>query len=731
VLIRPVIIMAEIRRTTGIRNWVQRQWRRLRPQPKPDRTKRSRKAYSARFRYRYSKTHRELFPGFSLRFPALQQRLNYHRAPRLFQTRLLHGIGRIYGDAYRFLSRFSNPTIAHFTIFTRYAELCEENIFTNRFTQRVAEEYLKISLENNRRIDYLANKDNLKYFLKTLDLLVAQYVNNHTAALNKHSEGSQYNLVVRALIARINAIFENDRLERIKIEGQTAHQRQKKAAAIRDKQLLDKKAEAKKLEIKLAELEKMVEQGKIIDETITAINGRDTEKAAALAAVNSPVVDAVCQLYAGEALELLIQSAIHMSADKGQKNVNRIIDLAVTAARKIAKSSKDNLLAQLLTELKDGYGGSFIQGPNLQADRSKAAVIQEILMRIPEAAPYLLQEHTENYSWFRKAVNFLLRTIRINRTIHDYASDMLEPIIVELLQSRAGEDEILKHIYSLLNKNPTIPKDKYFQLDKFKIAAGPLGQQIAVSLVTQSLTHPTPPTLSHKSNAEEMRETLTAIAEENRSLIAAHPQSKTARFMLYLTARIQLIFDMLRDNQSTAATMIHAELNVLSGSSHIGDLRMPQADDFAAMINPADRAALTPYSLSNQLVKDIVTEMARGNIFAAKRIIDKLQAPDQLWQTIPSPIDEATKIENGQENSLPKIAHYLRYAYCFLNSKTTDFSKADIRDLKTALEADSDNKQLFLSLKSLPPAIRNELLENFRNQLAQAGEDQLAEAIRA
>ncbi|MEA3493534.1 MAG: hypothetical protein U9R38_04010 [Candidatus Margulisiibacteriota bacterium] len=712
---------------TRIKNW----WKRRTSSRKNGRSVLARRAYSfsprsyrpatrkaIRFRPPLGRNHSTLWTGFSHRYSSI---LNCAGVPQIdFRPRFLDGLTRLVSDPYRMMNK--GLELYQVNLFYLYGELCDPQFSFHRSTYEAAERFIKGNITNQRTINFLTTGNNLRYFMYTMNLMMARLRKNLDTDNKQQKQEQRFTATVNFLNITMRVAFEKQRIEAVEIEADK--NRQTKRA--RDK-LREEKGDEER-----AALKAMIDKGYVIRITQNAINTRSEIMTSAVVTRTKgrDVVKEVLKETPRESMPALLETAVDLRS-KNEKN--DVVDNSIRLAASLLRADP-GLIPTLVNELKNAYHNSFIKGAQQEADQAKVKVISGILNQLPEALPQLLQEYDRQYSWYKPILAFFGIKMR------DLSSRVLNPIIHEAVQSRQGIDVLLTYVYDRLSEPANLPPGIYNQAESFTVAKGKLGKSLALQAVRSVLEADLGkiPVFADKSIPEEIRETILSFAKSNKyQRDTGTLTSKDAKALVFIAAKIQELMGLLRDGKypTTETMVLFHDLEKIDGRDEIEYIRIPFFDNLTRYIEAKGDKLSGERSFRNadKFTEFLVTEVTRSNLFSAQRAIDILRGQNNIiWNMIPSPINEAAR-RNDPNYALPLVTFYTRYAYSFLtaNQAQPDNPENKIRDIKSTLKADTDHKQLFLTLQSIPPAVKKEQLRNFVRLIEEAGNPELAARILA
>jgi hypothetical protein len=604
-------------------------------------------------------------------------------SPDLFKSRFLEGLGRISLDPFKFANTFSNFSLRHILLIYEYGRLCERGEFKPT-TYQAAELLIRESSEQAEFIDLLFVRQGLRYFMRTLEYLASQASNKHRAEVDQQQAQRDFEETMHFLNAKIKITFKQAEITALEIIAEKTRNEQ-----FRVYRGLISAGEA------LAALE----NGSPAD-TAAVIN-KSGDREATRAIFISKVK---------ESIPMLIEAAVHLTVDEGpKKGLEEAITQAITMAAEVLQNnpSRTPALANALAHLLSSKTKYVVT----KERETRIAIIKNILLNAPAALPYLMQAHTDGYSIVQKSA----------------LAKALEPVIAELLQTVEGQNAFLVAAYALVAQQAD--KDIFIQQNTLRRAIrGFFGRKqltAAIKSIIQTSKESSVPVFSTKSAAEEIALTLNNLAKQNDIGPNTKIDFGKASLLLYFALKFQQFAEAIREGVIGRAEDIYQDIFHMKNHYSNININLNCLSEYLEGIGPQPRGVKP----TRNRTRSKIIEAANYHPILARRVIAVIEGNDEVWRSIPSPVDEAT---NGRaiENSLPRIAHYIRYAYCFLTAKKAEFGENNLKELSAALEADADKKQLFLTLQSLPPTVKDELFSKFFKQIVYSGHHLLAFEIQ-
>lgn len=374
------------------------------------------------------------------------------------------------------------------------------------------------------------------------------------------------------------------------------------------------------------------------------------------------------------------------------ESINKLIELKIANLIKPRPASQNELAAKMVSELIASHKKDHPAEP-----------FHEVFRDMPEALPHLIKAHQKHHSYARKAVNWFLGIFSEKAKIDDVATQMLEPIIHDLVKTPEGENELLAiHAYSpkaypINDLEGTEKPLRLYQLSRKLIT--PIVERIIAT--AKSITFSVP---ANNNKAAELR---AYIAEVARGLDLSSQPAKTAgATALNYAVRLQELSFLIGAGRFARAKELHKELESalavklptlkLISLFLLGRIFIEKRDTFYERemfrkYNDLDRnrsgegLVQTPAIISSYSVLKI----ANNDISTARQIMEIIGNHSGVMETLIA-ITNEEYLENGELEDA-RIEAALKYAYCFLAPVFEDEEK---ETLEQALAHDKDRTLL-------------------------------------
>lgn len=373
----------------------------------------------------------------------------------------------------------------------------------------------------------------------------------------------------------------------------------------------------------------------------------------------------------------------------------------------IIKAISHEFIPALIAELENLYESQSFSISEAPRRDDKAQIITDILKKLPEALPYLLQRYSESYSPVEAAICRLLRLPR------DFASQVLEPLITELIKSPEGEDYALAHIFNILSSTKIYSQELQEQLRVLH----PM-RTFLVQIIENILSRAEEiQTISYANQGQinELKGIITEIARENNLLPAGIKKikPKTAKAILLMAVKIQLFTEFARNKNLKEASAQFKGLVRLYQTKGSGSLEIPGLELLRIHLRSLRSPAPSSYS-ENSYISYLILESVNGNMPSASRILQTLQENLEIWAAL-----------RALALNLSLNTFIIRYAYCFL-AQNSGKEERTLENLKALLDEDKDGKHLFLTLQNIPMAIKGQSPNIYSDAFAQIAKAEYA-----
>ena len=609
---------------------------------------------------------------------------NNEKDPLTFQSRLLGGIEKIFIDPFKLIGTFKEFGLKHILLFYTYGELYEKQEFKPE-THRETETILRENFNDRAFLGSLFIMRNLQYFMRGVEELLDKQDKQAQAAAQRMRTKRTFEEGIRFLDKQIKIISKKQEVI---------------AAEIKD-------AEARRDANALYALHQTIAAGRVLE----AIGNKNIEETATV--MNNPeyreAIDALLPAYPKESIQVLIETAVRYTIDRKSKdNIERAIVLAGNVLRK-----NPSYAPELIAVLKKLFVNK--SSYTIPAEREvRISILKNILINAPEALPHLIDAYNQNYSFFRSIFGL------------GFENKVLRPLIMDMIEMPEAQDAYLRAAFrsSALRTAGGI----HNQLPLFMrgLTRGILGRRVMARAINGTLARSADtyiPSFSRKNTSEKIAVSLSAVTRQNIENGAKVGLWK-APILLFAALKFQQMMEFLREGLRTNAKQIHEELASIGRNLNMTVPHLNLAVDYFEGSGENPKGMKANIFMQKQVRSQII-EASDFNLPLAERIIRPIEGDKSVWDSVPSRTNET---QNGAEISdiVPKAIHFIRYAYSFLAARKAQFGENHSKELSAALNADADRKQLFLTLMSIPPAIRDQLDRHFIKQMARTANSELA-----
>jgi hypothetical protein len=228
--------------------------------------------------------------------------------------------------------------------------------------------------------------------------------------------------------------------------------------------------------------------------------------------------------------------------------------------------SQQIFLSSLVRELID----------NFQAENeTKIKTLTNVLKEIPQALPEILRAHARYHSPFRSLLVKVLGFFGFK--VRDLASQVLNPLIKYLTQSREGENQVLNYVFAELSHDAEIysrpPRD---QLKQLKIPRG-----LALRVVQDILKNPE---MRPQTRADKLRKNVVEIAAVNglNAERLGFFSTKRAKTILFIAAKMLQVKELIEKRETVEALDRYRDLLDMDSSVSFHRLRIPKSAEISS-----------------------------------------------------------------------------------------------------------------------------------------------------